>query len=138
MKFTGIGLTFAAVALAACTSPEDAATKASITYAAPFLAVAEDTTGTCASKLKVAEELYKLEEPDFPKVKEMVGKVKGDEKFKAKMKSEVDRIHNGGVAKGYLEKCPTEAAALAKIVANTADAIGVSDVVPPWPGDAKK
>ncbi|MBL9028059.1 MAG: hypothetical protein JNL21_38060 [Myxococcales bacterium] len=116
-----------------CTNPEDAALKAAITYGAPFLGVAEDTTGTCESKLKVAEELYKMEKDRHTEIKGLVDKVKGDEKFKAKLKSEVDRFQNSPVAKSYLEKCPKEAEKLAQIVADTADAIGVTDLVPAWP-----
>lgn len=119
--------------LAACTNPEDAAVKAAITYGAPFLGVAEDTTGTCESKLKVAEELHKLEKDRHTEIKGIVEKVKGDEKFKAKLKAEAARFTDSPVAKSYLEKCPKEAEKLAKIVADTADAIGVSDLVDPWP-----
>jgi hypothetical protein len=119
--------------LVACTNPEDAAVKAAITYGAPFLGVAEDTTGTCESKLKVAEELYKLEKDRHSEMKALVDKVKGDEKFKAKFKTEAARFSDSPVAKSYLEKCPKEAEKLAKIVSDTADAIGVSDLAPAWP-----
>jgi hypothetical protein len=123
----------ASTTLAGCKNPEDTATKAAITYGAPFLGVAEDTTGTCESKLKVAEELYKLEQDRHTEIKDLVAKVKDDEKFKAKLKSEVDRFQNSRVAKEFPEKCPKEAEKLAKIVADTSDAIGITDLVPAWP-----
>ncbi|MFO0547696.1 MAG: hypothetical protein U0271_04860 [Polyangiaceae bacterium] len=130
MFLIGVG----ALSVMGCKKPEDEAARVSITYSAPFLAVAEDSTGTCESKLKVAEELYKLEEPKFGETKAIVEKWKSDEKFKAKLKSEVEKVQTSGIAKSYPKACPKEAEKLAKIVSDTASAIGVADLVPAWSG----
>jgi len=119
--------------LAACTSAEDVANEAALMYSAPFMAVSKP--GGCESKLKVAQELYKLQEKDYAEVKSKVDGVKDDAEFKAQLKKQVEEVQGSAAARGFAAQCQAESVELAKIADKTAADLGISAQIESWTPD---
>jgi hypothetical protein len=120
------------ILLPACQSAEEVGEQAGIEYIAPFLGVAEARTGGCDSQLDVAKHMLDLGKAQRAELKPKVEKVKGDEAFEKALLALADKA-NGSTLQRFAQECPTHAAELTKIAKQTADEIGVGDIVPAWP-----
>jgi len=118
--------------LSACESAEDIGEHAGIEYIAPFIGVAEAQTDGCDKQLEVAKHMLELGTAQRAELKPKVEKVKGDEAFKKALTSMADKA-NGSTLQRFAKDCPTQAAELTKIAKQTADELGVGDLVPAWP-----
>jgi hypothetical protein len=118
--------------LPACQSAEEIGEQAGIEYIAPFLGVAEAQTDGCDSQLEVARHMLDLGKEQRAELKPKVEKVKGDEAFKTALLGMAEKT-NGSTLQRFATECPTQAAELTKIAKQTADEIGVGDLVPAWP-----
>lgn len=118
--------------LPACQSAEEIGEQAGIEYIAPFLGVAEAQTDGCDSQLEVAKHMLDLGKAQRAELKPKVEKVKGDEAFKKALLGMAEKT-NGSTLQRFATECPTQAAELTTIAKQTADELGVGDIVPAWP-----
>lgn len=125
-------LLLATLSLSACDSAEDIGQRAGLEYIAPFLGVAEARTSGCDEQLEVGKQMFDLGTAKRAELEPKVEKVKGDEEFEKALTELTDRVKGDTITR-FAEQCPEQAAEFAKIVQQTADELGLADVVPAWP-----
>ena len=118
--------------LPACQSAEEIGEHAGIEYIAPFIGVAEAQTEGCESQLEVAKHMLDLGKEKRAELRPKVEKVKGDEAFKKALLGMAEKA-NGSTLQRFASECPAQAAEVAKIAKQTADELGVGELVPAWP-----
>ena len=117
--------------LPACESAEEIGEQAGIEYIAPFIGVAEAQTDGCDKQLEVAKHMLDLGKAQRAELRPKVEKVKGDDAFKNALTAMAEKTH-GSTLQRFATDCPTQAAELTKIAKQTADELGVADLVPAW------
>jgi hypothetical protein len=118
--------------LPACESAQEIGEHAGIEYIGPFIGAAEAQTEGCDKQLEVAKHMLDLGKAKRAELKPKVEKVKGDEAFKQALTGMADKA-NGSTLQRFAKDCPTQAAELTKIAKQTAEELGVADLVPAWP-----
>jgi hypothetical protein len=118
--------------LLACNKTESLADDVKKVYGGPFETLRAGD-GACKAPVEIAEKLFELEKNDHARVRAAIEAVKHDGGFQGAVLERVQALHDSPTAKSYAAACPTEARALGRLARKTATAIGLEDVIPPWP-----
>ena len=118
--------------LLACNKTESLADDVKKVYGGPFQALAAGDKD-CKSQVEIAEKLFELEKTDHARVRTSIEGVKEEGEFQGAVLERVNALHNSPLAKSYAAACPVEARAIGDLARRTAIAIGLEEVIPPWP-----
>ncbi len=118
--------------LPACDRPDSVAEAVTKSYSAPFRSLATGP-GDCKHQVEVARELFKLEKSDHARLQREAAKLKDNVAFRSALSTRVQALHESSLATSYAKACPIEARAIGEVARQTAEALGVSDLIAPWP-----
>ena len=119
--------------LLACNKTESLADDVKKVYGGPFQALAAGDNKDCKSQVEIAEKLFELEKTEHARVRAAVEGIKREGGFQGAVLERVSALHNSPLAKSYAAACPVEARAIGDLARKTATAIGLEEVIPPWP-----
>jgi hypothetical protein len=119
--------------LLACNKTESLADEVKKVYGGPFQALAAGDNKDCKSQVEIAEKLFELEKTERARVRTAIEGIKQEGGFQGAVLERVKGLHDSPLAKSYAAACPVEARAIGDLARKTATAIGLEEVIPPWP-----